>query len=182
MTSIPITISSGAGGDGALDSCDATALDDPVGGSLRSRHAHLARRHGRAATYLPDVATFSAVAADPEPQVWSDLAHLLGRGALADMFSCAETPPPDWEPVFALEGRQMVWAGIASADRCEAGTDVVVLDAESGPEMRDLVARTRPGPFWTRTPELGCYLGIRENGRLVAMAGERMKLTGFTEV
>ena len=40
---------------------DAAVLDDPVGGSLRGRHAHLARRVGRAVTYLPEVATFAAV-------------------------------------------------------------------------------------------------------------------------
>jgi ribosomal protein S18 acetylase RimI-like enzyme len=48
--------------------------------------------------------------------------------------------------------------------------------------MLDLVARTRPGPFLPRTPELGTYLGIRRGGRLVAMAGERMHPPGWTEV
>jgi predicted GNAT family acetyltransferase len=50
------------------------------------------------------------------------------------------------------------------------------------PEILDLVARTRPGPFWPRTHELGTYLGIRDNGRLVAMAGERLRPPGWTEI
>lgn len=50
------------------------------------------------------------------------------------------------------------------------------------PEMLDLTARTRPGPFWPRTPELGAYLGVRENGALVAMAGERLRPPGWTEI
>ncbi|MCC5578620.1 GNAT family N-acetyltransferase [Microtetraspora sp. AC03309] len=163
---------------------DAAALDDPVGASLRGHHAHLARRLGRAATYQSGVATFSAVAADPDPQDWADLARLLGRGELADMFSRAATPPPDWEPVFVLEGRQMIWAGDSRPDHLPAGTgaEVVELGVDSVPEMLDLVARAQPGPFWPRTRELGTYLGVRDEGTLVAMAGERLRPPGWTEI
>jgi predicted GNAT family acetyltransferase len=48
--------------------------------------------------------------------------------------------------------------------------------------MLDLVARTKPGPFAVRTVELGCYLGIRRDGKLVAMAGERMHPPGWSEI
>ncbi|WP_046734510.1 GNAT family N-acetyltransferase [Streptomyces humi] len=162
----------------------ADALDHPVGASLRGRHAELARRLGRAATYLPDVATFSALPADPEPADWADLARLLGRGAFADMFSCPATPPPDWEPVFVLEGRQLVLPdGTPPAPaRSTGAAEVVELGAADVPEMVDLVARTQPGPFWPRTRELGTYLGIRDGGRLVAMAGERLRPPGWTEI
>ncbi|MEV0660278.1 GNAT family N-acetyltransferase [Actinomadura luteofluorescens] len=156
---------------------DDVALDDPVGESLRGHHAHLARRLGRAATYPPEVSTFAAMPADPGPAEWADLARLLGRGELADMFSSPATPPPDWEPVFVLEGLQMVWSGGGETD-----PGVVELGAEDVPEMLDLVARTRPGPFWPRTRELGAYVGIRDNGALVAMAGERLRPPGWTEI
>ncbi|WP_343885802.1 GNAT family N-acetyltransferase [Actinoallomurus spadix] len=163
---------------------DTVALDDPVGESLRGHHAHLARRLGRAATYEREVATFSALSADPDGAEWADLARLLGRGELADLFSRPVSPPPDWEPVFVLEGRQMLWPGGDGTDHPAAGTGtgVVELGADSVPEMLDLVARTRPGPFWPRTRELGTYLGIRENGRLVAMAGERLRPPGWAEI
>ncbi|ROQ35918.1 FR47-like protein [Streptomyces sp. PanSC19] len=162
----------------------ARVLDDPVGESLRGRHADLGRRYGRAATYLPEVATFSAVPADADAADWADLARLLGRDAFADMFSCTAVPPPDWKPVFLLEGRQMVWSAGArpGAARAAAGTEVVELGAADVPEMLDLTARTRPGPFWPRTHELGTYLGIRAGGRLVAMAGERLRPPGWTEL
>ncbi|MFJ7077563.1 GNAT family N-acetyltransferase [Streptomyces sp. NPDC098781] len=163
---------------------DESALDDPVGRSLGGRHAHLARRLGRAATYVTDVATFSAVPADPDARDWSDLAGLLGPGAFADLFSCPDVPPPSWEPVFRLAGRQMTLSGDGVPDhaRAEPGAEVVELGAESAPEMLDLVKRTEPGPFWPRTHELGTYLGVRVHGILVAMAGERLRPPGWTEI
>ncbi|PPS89955.1 GNAT family N-acetyltransferase [Streptomyces sp. MH60] len=159
-------------------------LDDPVGRSLGGRHAHLARRLGRAATYLADVATFSSVSTDPDARDWADLAELLGPGAFADMFDCPALPPSDWEPVFSLEGRQMIWPGGGLPDRpgSQAAARVVELDADDVPEMLDLVARTEPGPFWPRTRELGAYLGVRVGGTLVAMAGERLRPPGWTEI
>ncbi|MEW1873214.1 GNAT family N-acetyltransferase [Streptomyces caelestis] len=162
----------------------AAVLDDPVGESLRGRHAHLARRFGAAAAYLSPVATFCAVPAAADAAEWDDLARLLGRGELADMFSCPAVPPPDWEPVFTLEGRQMIWSGGDHPGHpdAEPGSGVVGLGPADVPEMLDLVERTRPGPFRPRTHELGAYLGVRERGVLVAMAGERLRPPGWTEI
>ncbi|MEV7802468.1 GNAT family N-acetyltransferase [Microbispora sp. NPDC088329] len=163
---------------------DAVALDDPVGESLRGHHTHLARRSGRAAGYLPEVATFSTVSADPDPAEWADLARLLGRGELADLFSCPATPPADWEPVFRFGGFQMIRPAGSPPGRADAETDpeIVELGADDVPEMLELTGRTRPGPFWPRTRELGAYLGVRENGALAAMAGERLHPPGWTEI
>ncbi|MFF8811379.1 GNAT family N-acetyltransferase [Streptomyces pactum] len=174
---------SGKSGPGGR-SGDTAVLDDPVGASLRGHHARLGRRQGRAATYLPEVATFSAVPADADAADWADLAQLLGPDALADMFSCRATPPPAWRPVFVLEGRQLVWPAGARPGRAAAANDagLVELGAADVPEMLDLIARTRPGPFRPRTRELGTYLGIRDRGRLVAMAGERLRPPGWTEI
>ncbi|WP_425301018.1 GNAT family N-acetyltransferase [Nocardia farcinica] len=157
-----------------------TALDDPVGASLRGRHAHLARRCGGALTYRTEVATFASVGLDPDPGRWDELARLLGRGELADMFSCPARPPDGWDPVFTLDGRQMVHAGGRETGPTPAG--MVELGAADVPEMLDLVARTQPGPFRPRTHELGTYLGVRVDGELVAMAGERLRPPGWTEI
>ncbi|WP_190196611.1 GNAT family N-acetyltransferase [Streptomyces djakartensis] len=163
---------------------DAVALDDPVGESLRGHHGHLARRLGRAVTYLPAVATFSAIPAEADPAAWADLAALLGPGEFADMFSCPAAPPSDWDPVFVLEGRQMIWVGDSRPDRFPAREDpgIVELGAQDVPEMLGLVERTRPGPFRPRTHELGTYLGVRDGGTLVAMTGERLRPPGWTEI
>jgi len=62
------------------------------------------------------------------------------------------------------------------------GHAILELGSSESPEMLELTALTKPGPFGTRTHELGTYLGIRDNGRLVAMAGERLKVPGYTEI
>jgi predicted GNAT family acetyltransferase len=59
---------------------------------------------------------------------------------------------------------------------------IVRLDASDVPDMLALVEATHPGPFGPRTIELGQYIGVRRRGMLVAMAGERMRLDGFTEI
>jgi ribosomal protein S18 acetylase RimI-like enzyme len=86
--------------------------------------------------------------------------------------------PDAWEVTFRMEGVQLVDDGLLTAPEPEA----VRLGADDVPEMLDLVARTRPGPFLPRTIELGTYLGIRRGGALVAMAGERLHPPGWTEI
>lgn len=155
------------------------ALDDPVGSSLRGRHAHLGRRVGGAATYAAGVATFCALD-DGAP--WSDLAEVLGPGGFADMFSSPLEPPAGWEPVFTLPGRQMIHDGVGYASSVADGPDVVQLTSADVPAMLDLIERTGPGPFGQRTIEMGTYLGVVVDGSLVAMAGERLSPPGWTEI
>ena len=50
------------------------------------------------------------------------------------------------------------------------------------PAILHLVELTKPGPFSAGAIELGSYLGIRYAGKLIAMAGERMRFDGFTEI
>lgn len=79
----------------------------------------------------------------------------------------------------AADGVQMI-ARVTFQPEDEAV--IINLTNADAPEMQALAALTKPGPFLPRTHELGQFIGIRENGALVAMAGERMKLPGFTEV
>lgn len=60
--------------------------------------------------------------------------------------------------------------------------DFLELGDPDAPEMLALATLTEPGPFFANTHRLGGFIGIREGSRLVAMAGERMKLPGYTEV
>ncbi|GAA1458806.1 GNAT family N-acetyltransferase [Williamsia maris] len=160
-------------------------LDNPVRESLQGHHRHLMRRHGAAITYQSEVSTFTCVedAESSDDSRWDDLASLLGPGGLADMFSSTAQPPAEWEPVFTLPGLQFVHEGDAPmAADAPAGTELVVLSAVDVPDMLGLFATTRPGPFFPRTHEMGTYLGLRRGGELVAMAGQRLRPPGWTEI
>ncbi|MGH8294899.1 MAG: GNAT family N-acetyltransferase [Steroidobacteraceae bacterium] len=63
-----------------------------------------------------------------------------------------------------------------------AGDDLLPLGDADAPEMLALAKLTEPGPFLPRTHVMGPFLGTRIGGRLAAMAGERMRFPGYTEL
>ena len=156
----------------------AHALDNPLWSALTGLQAHLAQRHGRAARFPVDVSPFAAVADPADPTAWADLAALVGPGGVVVVPDVPAQPPSGWEQLAMIPGVQMDGSGLVAAP----DPDAVVLGPADVPEMLDLVARTRPGPFLARTLDLGAYLGIRRGGALVAMAGERMHPPGWTEI
>ncbi|MCX4734047.1 GNAT family N-acetyltransferase [Streptomyces sp. NBC_01363] len=153
-------------------------LDNPVRSALTGPHAHFAERRGRILRYQADVAPWVAIPDVPEAGDWDDASALAGPGGAVTITAFREPPPDDWEIVFRAEGVQLVDAGVATAPFPEA----VRLGPADVPDMLALVERTRPGPFLPRTVELGTYLGVRREGVLVAMAGERLHLPGWSEI
>jgi ribosomal protein S18 acetylase RimI-like enzyme len=143
-------------------------------------HRRFAESSGVAVRYRQDVAPFAAV----EPGVewgtgWADLAALVGPGQPVLLTGDIGPLPADWELTIQVPGVQMVASDpLAGAPDAEA----VPLGEADVPEMLDLTARTRPGPFLPRTIEFGGFLGIRRGGVLAAMAGERLRPPGFTEL
>lgn len=153
-------------------------LDTPTWSSLTGPHARFAERHGRAIRYQPEVSAFIALEDPADEQCWADAAELVGPSGTAALLPGPAAAPPGWEPLFADECVQLVDSAVDPRPDPEA----VLLGPEDVPEILDLIARTRPGPFLPRTIELGTYLGIRRNGALVAMSGERRHPPGWTEV
>ncbi len=153
-------------------------LDNPALAALTGPHARFAERRGRVLRYPVEVSPWVALPDDPAPADWADVAALAGPGKEALLIGYQGRTPEGWETVFRAEGVQLVGEGVAGAPDPEA----VRLGPADVPEMLDLVTRTRPGPFLARTLELGTYLGIRRNGALVAMAGERLRPPGWTEI
>ncbi|MYY81923.1 GNAT family N-acetyltransferase [Streptomyces sp. SID335] len=153
-------------------------LDNPALASLTGPHAHFAEGRGRIVRYPVDVSPFLALPDDVTAADWADLAALAGPGAEVPLLATTVRIPDGWERTFDVPGVQLVDDGVTTAPEPEA----VRLGPDDVPEMLDLVGRTEPGPFAPRTVELGTYLGIRRGGALVAMAGERLRPPGWTEI
>jgi ribosomal protein S18 acetylase RimI-like enzyme len=153
-------------------------LDNPALAALTGPHAHFAEGRGRVLRYPVDVSPWLALPDEPDADDWADLATLGGPGAEVALAGFVGQVPEGWEITFAVDGVQLVADALADAPDPEA----VRLGPTDVPEILDLVERTRPGPFLPRTIEMGTYLGIRRDGVLVAMAGERLHPPGWTEI
>ncbi|MFE1876482.1 GNAT family N-acetyltransferase [Streptomyces sp. NPDC059496] len=154
-------------------------LDNPVWAALTGPHRGFAEfgPAGLAARYTLDTSPFSALADPQDPRAWADLAALAGPGQEVWVTGLL-TPPPGWQTLVTVPGVQLDGRAV----RAEEAPEAVVLGLGDVPEMLELVALTKPGPLLDRTVELGTYLGIRYEGRLVAMAGERMRPAGWSEI
>ena len=161
-----------------MASNEGAPLDNPAYASLHGAHARFAQVSGRVRRYPEDVAPFLALPSPPSAQDWRDAADLVAPGTLvAGRYGGAELPK-GWRAVQSFDLVQMIEERVSGVGCAEA----IALSATDVPEMLELVAQTEPGPFLPRTIELGDYLGIRRDGALVAMAGERFRLDGWTEI
>ena len=158
-------------------------LDNPIWHALSGPHAPLAIGTGLARHYPRDMVPFSAIA-EPSAEAYADLGRDLPRGLEARLFRPGqESPPPGWDLVSARPILQIVLEqGAAPHRRSPADWDVRELTAADVPAMTALAEAAKPGPFDRRTIELGQYVGMAKEGRLVAMAGERFRLPGFVEL
>ncbi|WP_060882603.1 GNAT family N-acetyltransferase [Streptomyces caniscabiei] len=164
-------------GGGAPLAGDTSVLDNAVWTSLDGPHASFAERVGAAARYPADVYAFAALADPEDPAAWADLHTLVGPGVVVRVKPVGAVPD-GWEVLGGGQGVQLV----DTALRAEPAPEAVRLGLDDVPEILDLVARTGPGPFLKRTVDMGTYLGVRDGGRLVAMAGERLHPPGWTEI
>lgn len=158
---------------------DESVLDNPVWNALNGPLAHLAVREGRAARLDPAMSPFVGLA-DGEPDSWEDLARLLGPGRTGILAGGPQRPPETWTETFRLVGLQMI--GDAVRPPADPDPELVELGDADADAMFQLAARTRPGPFERRTHTFGGYLGVYRDGRLVAMAGERIRPPGWSEI
>jgi ribosomal protein S18 acetylase RimI-like enzyme len=156
---------------------DERVLDNPAWAALTSTHGHLAQIKGQAARYPAEVALFGAFADGATEAAWDDLAALVAPGESVALIGTSLAAPPGWD-VRTIAGVQLVDTSM----RAEPLPEAVTLGPDDVPEMLDLIARTEPGPFAPRTIELGRYLGLRHEGALIAMAGERLRLPGWVEI
>ncbi|CAM2191844.1 GCN5 family acetyltransferase [Paraburkholderia kururiensis] len=155
-------------------------LDHPVWSALTTKQAHLGQGGALARRYHPDVAPFAALAAETT-SAYQALHQLLRPDEQVAVLSV--------EPIGPVNEFQATHVGVIHqmiALHREAGKtdneEVVRLGRADANDMLELARKTKPGPFGKRTVAMGNYIGIRAQGRLVAMAGERMHIDGYVEI
>jgi predicted GNAT family acetyltransferase len=158
-------------------------LDNPIWHALTSTHADLAQGDALARRYPLHLAPFAAVR-EQTPEGFAALARALHPEGMAALFVTPLEPPlPGWTHLRTFEVIQMTCKNLVPTPEPE----MLKLETRDVPEMLELIRLTEPGPFKDRANELGTFYGVREghperNGKLVAIAGERIRLTGFTEI
>ncbi len=153
-------------------------LDNPVWHALGETHASYCLNLGNGRFYKPDYCPFGAFSDFTSQTPRS----LNGYARLSDtFFVVGEQPEHDQSVVCTavVACDQMVLEKPAGV---ELTLDIVALNHRYEEELFMLVDLVQPGYFRPSTPSLGAYSGIFEDGKLVAAAGERMKMNGMTEI
>lgn len=154
-------------------------MDNPVWHSLTTEQRSFAIGTEDALRYPADIAPFVAVGADDERSRTAAL-DLVAPGEAMYFVGVAPNDLTGWELLSASHILQMMWD--PSTPLSGDGRGIVTLTANDAPDMVALTTLAFPGFFRTRTYQLGRYIGIRDNGLLVSMAGERMRATGLQEI
>jgi ribosomal protein S18 acetylase RimI-like enzyme len=163
-------------------------LDNVIWQALNTRDAEFAESFDEARRFVREVGPLAAFR-EHGSRGYASLARLVETGGTIGLF--LDEPYESragWDFVAGAPLLQMVADdGGAAPARPDAGAglpipELIELGPQDSPEMIELTVLTKPGPFGSRTHELGTYLGIRSEGKLVAMAGERLKVPGHTEV
>jgi len=155
-------------------------LDRPVWASLSGHHAALSVGNALARRFARDVNIFAS-ACDDSPAAQTALGEIVRPGESVYVLQVpAIVIPPGLAPIREAKGVQMIATRGASFEA--VGEDILTLGDTDAAEMLALARLTQPGPFLERTHTMGRFIGIRIDGRLAAMAGERMRFAGYTEV
>lgn len=159
----------------------AHCLDRPVWNALTGRQSHLATGQGAARRIDPRYGPFAATT-DCSPAAQADLAALVNPGEQVWLVEREEWPvPPGLKLVRTAPLLQMV-ADMPVPMQPGDEHAVPLGDADAA-EMTELALATEPGPWGELTQRYGAFYGLRQSGRLLAMAGERMLPGGgFAEV
>jgi ribosomal protein S18 acetylase RimI-like enzyme len=152
---------------------------DPVWHALETTHRRFAVSLGEARRYPADIAPFGAVTSPTVPAL-NQLCSLLALGESIWIFGQHHPRVPGLQVEQTVECFQMVLPETAALPACNE--EVRKLPDESASEMVELTNLAFPGFFRDKTCQMGSYYGVRSDGKLIAMGGERMMLDNYVEI
>jgi ribosomal protein S18 acetylase RimI-like enzyme len=147
--------------------------------SFTGTHARFTTGTDRIRRYAKDISPLIGYA-DPDAPDFEALTPYCEPG---ERFYCAEWRGPEpagWKIEVDSAMCAMHWNG--AIPEADPALGAIRLRAEHVAQMMALTAVTRPGPFGTRTIELGEWHGIFDGDRLIAMAGQRLHAGELHEI
>ncbi|MBP2445816.1 GNAT family N-acetyltransferase [Rhizobium leguminosarum] len=154
-------------------------LDRPIWTALETAHAGLAEGNENARRYPPSIVSFAA-SADDRPESLDALENLPSQ---EESMILVEAGPIAIPAGLAIVTEAPLVQMIAERPHAKISDSCIEMLTEAdAADMLALATLTKPGPFTLRAQSLGSFWGIRSDGRLVAMAGQRMRQTGFIEL
>lgn len=154
-------------------------LDRPVWSALDTRHQALAQGGKLARRYPLSIVPFAATAADDRESLQAFEKLVAPNESVILLQADAIALPVELAAISTASGVQMIAEAPLPAVSDER---VQRLTQDDAAEMLALASLTKPGPFTLRAQSLGDFWGVKVDGKLVAMAGERMKQPGYTEL
>ena len=152
-------------------------LDNPCYEALKGRQAEFAVKGEGVLKYRPDVFVFAGLP-DQSAESIKKASDFYQKGEIMGIMGYQLETAPYFEQRFGVQAYQMLTDKVPDYKPM----DYVELTKEDTPAIAELVKLTEPGPYAPNVLELGKYVGIKEDGKLVAMVGERVKLDGYTEM
>jgi GNAT superfamily N-acetyltransferase len=162
-----------------MTSLPTSIFANPVWHALQTKHKHFAMTVGKACRYPADVAPFVAVGV-PTRAALQQLASLIVHGEHLWLFDDNFPPAPEIDWLQTLQCLQMVLP--SEVNPPDPTAELIPLRASDGADMVALTTLAFPGFFRNRTYRMGSYFGIRHQGELIAMGGERIMLDGYPEI
>lgn len=154
-------------------------LDNPIWHALTHAQAALSEGDALARRFHEGIGPLAGLAAQSE-SAYHALTQLARPDELLVLF--LDTPPVVPEGWTLAVGGQLTQMVCKETLTLSDSPDIERLTDADIPAMLELTRLTKPGPFRQQTNRLGRYMGIKHDGQLVAMAGERLQVNGFTEV
>ena len=156
------------------------ALDRPVWSALSGPLIKLSRGDSSARCFSPDIGPLAA-ACDDSPEATQLLAKLTSVQQPLVLMQTTACPADSGLAILSVtQGVQMQ---LRDPSRCTpADVDIVPLGEADSAAMVSLAELTRPGPFLSGTWRVGRFVGVKRDGQLLAMAGERLRFGRYVEV
>jgi len=158
-------------------------LDNMIWNAITTGNSNIALVDGEAGFYKPDIAPFAAL----KEATATNLTKLhdsiaTGRKLAVSFLNDMQLNESQWKLLHRLDCCQMVYENPVASFITDASPLIAPLTDEHIPAMLELTALTKPGPFLQQTILFGNYFGIFIDGKLVAMAGQRMHPVPYLEV